>query len=135
MVLDGQLLMGLYSRMFWGVSQLLPQQTAGDASERASVFFAVAWVGHLMLADVGLFGGHVTRQALGGGGLTVGLLIAVGLLYGAHVVYARRRTGDRDAPMVDANSGRGSVVGGIAGILFVLMGWASLLGMAVLTRQ
>jgi hypothetical protein len=77
------------------------------------VFFSVAWVGHLMLADVGLFGGQVTRSALGGGALTVVLFIFVGLLYAAHVAYVRRRVGIDETPEIHADSGIGSVIGAI----------------------
>jgi hypothetical protein len=122
--------MGLYSAMFWGFNQILPQQKSGDSPDRPAFFFALAWVGYVVLADVVLLG-----QALPGmlGKSYAIAVVGFGIsLYACHVACFWRSAIYHDA---EAGSRRTSSISTLVGVVFVVVGWCAGFGGAALLRS
>jgi hypothetical protein len=125
--------MGLYTDMFLGFNEVLPGQAARSSPDRPAFFFALAWVGHLVLADVVLFGQAL--PGLLGESLTIGI-VGIGIaLYAGHVVYFWRSIVYDSKTDADARSRSTSGVKTALAVAFVATGWCAGFGGAALLRS
>jgi hypothetical protein len=124
--------MGLYADMFLGFNEVLPGQAARSSPDRPAFFFAVAWLGYVLLADVWLFG-QVLPGVLGDS-YVIGGVVSLIPLYAGHVAYFWRAIVYDEKRDADAGSKGASGIRTALAVAFVVIGWCAAFGGAVLPR-
>ncbi|MBL8223885.1 MAG: hypothetical protein JNM50_01035 [Chromatiales bacterium] len=122
--------MGLYTDMFLGFNEILPGREARSSPDRPAFFFAVSWLGYLLVADVVLFG-QALPGVFGRWYTILGVFVLVSI-YAGHVVYFWRSIVYDDKADADARSKGASGARTALAVAFVAVGWCAAFGGAVL---